>query len=65
MEKVRSFLTGKEPIITRETVRSSSHLSSYDNQKSIDLGWGEYTDLDETLERYCGEYKVFQEREKV
>ena len=65
MEKVRSFLTGKEPIITRETVRSTSHLSSYDNQKSIELGWGEYTELDETLERYCVEYKVFREQGTV
>ena len=60
VEKVRSFLTGKEPIITRETVRSSSHLSFYDNQKSIDLGWGKYSGLDETLETYCGEYKQFR-----
>ncbi len=65
MEKVRSFLTGNEPIITRETVRSTSHLSSYDNQKSIDLGWGEYAELDEILERYCVEYKVFRKKGTV
>jgi nucleoside-diphosphate-sugar epimerase len=61
LEKVRSFLSGKEPLITRETMRSSSHLSFYDNQKSIDLGWGEYTSLDDTLEKYSKEYRTFRE----
>ncbi|MFT6338483.1 MAG: dihydroflavonol-4-reductase [Saprospiraceae bacterium] len=62
LEKVRSFLSGKEPIITRETIRSSSHISKYDNQKSIDLGWGEYTGLDETLQMYCKEYRAFRKK---
>lgn len=56
LEKVRSFLSGKGPIITRETARSTSHLSVYDNQKSIDLGWGQYIDSDETLKKYAREY---------
>jgi len=64
MEKVRSFLTGKEPIITRETVRSSSHLSSYDNQKSIDLGWGTYTYPNQTLENYSKEYVAYRKNKK-
>jgi len=62
LERVRSFLSGKEPIITRETIRSSSHTSKYDNQKSIDLGWSDYTGLDETLQMYCKEYRVFRKK---
>jgi nucleoside-diphosphate-sugar epimerase len=62
IEKVRNLLTGKEPIITRETVRSSSHMSFYDNQKSQELGWGEYRGLEKTLEEYCLEYKTFREK---
>lgn len=60
MEKLRSFLTDKEPIITQETVRSTSHLSKYDNRKSLELSWGEYTSADETLEKYAKEYTEFR-----
>ena len=64
LEKVRSFISGKEPILTRETVRSSSHISKYDNQKSTDLGWGYYTDLEVTLEKYAKEYVEYRNGSK-
>ena len=64
LEKVRSFLSGNEPIITRETVRSTSHTSKYDNHKSTTLGWGDYTDVDKTLEKYSREYVEYRNNSK-
>jgi len=62
LEKLKSIISNQEPIITRETVRSTSHISIYDNQKSLQLDWDGYRTLDETIEEYAEEYARHRER---
>jgi len=59
LEAVRSLLTGKAPLITRETARSASHAYRYATdkiQKDLDF---RFRPLDETVKR-VGSY--FQAR---
>lgn len=63
IEKLRSFFSAGEPIVTRETVLSSSHLSKYNNEKSLTLGWGEYNTLEDCIEIYSRAYADFREGE--
>ncbi len=35
LEKIRSFITGKPPLLTRETAATALNISRYDNQKII------------------------------
>lgn len=63
VERLRSLITGKEPIVTRETVKSTSHPSSYDNSKSLALDWGGYRNLDESIQEFCGDYLQHLQKE--
>ena len=51
MEAVRSWLTGKTPLITRETARSASALYQYDGLKIKQVLRFQYRPLSETLQR--------------
>jgi len=62
LEKLKSLFSSKEPIITKETVMSTSHISQYDNRKSLTLDWGGYRTLDETIEEYSVEYAAYKEQ---
>ncbi|TAE31054.1 MAG: NAD-dependent epimerase/dehydratase family protein [Cytophagales bacterium] len=56
VEAVRSWITGSEPLITRETARSASSLYAYDGRaitQAIDL---QYRPLSETLMRSAKAY---------
>ncbi len=46
MEAIKSFFTGNKPTITKETVLSTSVLSTYDNNKSINYLNIQYTPLE-------------------
>ena len=53
MEKLKSWLTGKEPLLTKETVRSSSSITTFDGHKieqEIDF---KYRSLSESIEWVC------------
>ena len=51
VEAVRSWLTGKAPLITRETARSASSLYAYDGRKISQEVGIQYRPLGETLQR--------------
>lgn len=58
VEALKSFLTGNAPLITKETVLSSSHHFYYPNEKikkSLNL---KFKELDETLNRICNNLNV-------
>ncbi|GAA4398812.1 NAD-dependent epimerase/dehydratase family protein [Nibrella viscosa] len=51
IEAVRSWLTGKAPLITKETARSASQSYRFDNRKLMQMLDFHYRPLDETLRR--------------
>jgi len=56
IEKFRNLLFGTEPLVTRESVKSTAHPSKYNNQKSKELGWGTYRSVDDTITEYSKEF---------
>lgn len=57
-EKIKSFFTGKDPMITKETAHSALAKVYYDNSKLIKyLPQFKYTPLKESLQRICMELK--------
>ncbi|MFM7327878.1 MAG: NAD-dependent epimerase/dehydratase family protein [Bacteroidota bacterium] len=57
MEKIRSVLTGQEPLVTADAVRLASEPHSYDASKSVrELGFT-YTPLQDTLDWVCAEIR--------
>lgn len=56
IEAVRSWLTGSEPLITRETARSSSSRYAYDGRKITQVIDFQYRPLLETLTRSARTY---------
>ena len=55
-EKIRAFLFRKKPLITKETIVTTSHFSRYDNQKSIDQLKMKYRSLDSTINETATAY---------
>jgi nucleoside-diphosphate-sugar epimerase len=60
VEAVRSWLTGRSPLVTRETARSAQHHFFYPNDKIRQVLGYEFRGLDETVGRIG---KAFLERE--
>lgn len=56
VEKIRSFLTGKKPTITKESIRSAAAKAYYTNQKSIDSLGCSYTPIEETIAATVQQY---------
>ncbi|MFC5411046.1 SDR family NAD(P)-dependent oxidoreductase [Larkinella bovis] len=57
LEAVRSWLTGKAPLITRETARSASGSYRYDGRKIENTLSFQYRNIDETIQRICVFFK--------
>jgi dihydroflavonol-4-reductase len=55
LEALRSFFTGKAPLITKETALSSSHSFEYQNEKVKKALNFSFKSLDESLDRICGQ----------
>ncbi len=51
LEAIRSFFTGKTPLITRETAQTAKHLFQYDSKKLLKTIDFQYKTLDESLTR--------------
>ncbi|WP_077922843.1 NAD-dependent epimerase/dehydratase family protein [Spirosoma sp. 209] len=51
LEAVRAWVTGKPPLITRETARSASSLYRYEGQKIEQVAGFQYRPLNQTLQR--------------
>ncbi len=56
MEEVRSWLSGSEPLITRQGVRLAKEAFYYDQQKAKDLMQMHFRPLNETLDWCCDHY---------
>ena len=53
VEKVKAIFTGKDPIITKETVRQSSNTFFYKNEKSLESVDFKYTPIQQTIQETC------------
>jgi nucleoside-diphosphate-sugar epimerase len=53
LESLRSYITGSTPIITRETIKSTSVEATYDNSKSQQILGMTYRPLDVTISQSC------------
>lgn len=58
VEALKSYLTGNAPLITKETVLSSSHHFYYPNEKIKKSLGLKFKDLDETLNRICNNLTI-------
>ena len=56
LEAIRSFISGKRPLITKETANSAMTNSSYSTNKVIKRIGFVFTDIDITIKRYCKWY---------
>ncbi len=54
LEAIKSFFKGDKPTVTKETIFSTSVLSTYDNTKSINYLNVQYTSLEKTITESCG-----------
>jgi dihydroflavonol-4-reductase len=54
LEAIRSFFTGKTPLITRETAQTAKHLYQYDSKKLLKTIDFQYKTLDQSLSRIGG-----------
>jgi dihydroflavonol-4-reductase len=59
LEKVKSFFTGKEPLITKETAATALTNVAYDNSKSLQqIPDFIYSDFEEAVGGICEEFKL-------
>lgn len=56
LEKLRSWIAGSSPVITRESVKSTAHLSQYDNSKSLEIEGFTYENIEHTIQKYTQMY---------
>ena len=56
IEFLKSIFTKKEPLVTKETARTSRTNYNYNNQKACELFNFQFTDLNTTLNRVCKFY---------
>ncbi len=52
-EAVRSWLTGKAPLVTKETARTSFNHFVYRSEKLVEATNFNFTNLDDTIKRVC------------
>lgn len=57
MEKLKSFFTGKNPLLTRETARIAQSNTQFDNNKILNALPGfSFTPLEQTIAKACKRY---------
>ena len=60
LEWFRSFITRKSPLITKESVKSTSHQSIYDNSKSLTFEDFKYRDLNDSIKEFGKKYADYR-----
>ncbi|MDF1698445.1 MAG: NAD-dependent epimerase/dehydratase family protein [Saprospiraceae bacterium] len=60
LEWFRSFITRKSPLITKESVKSTSHQSIYDNSKSLTFEDFKYRDLNDSISEFGKKYAEYR-----
>jgi dihydroflavonol-4-reductase len=53
LEAIRSYITGKNPVITKETIQSTSVTARYDNTKSKDVLGLSYRPIKNCIQESC------------
>lgn len=53
LEKVRAVVSGSSPIVTKETIASSSYSSEYNIDKSLSISGFKYRNIDQTIKYSC------------
>jgi nucleoside-diphosphate-sugar epimerase len=57
LEKIRSFLTGKKVLLTKETAKVAQANTNFDNHKILNALPGfSFTNLEQTIKKACGRY---------
>jgi len=56
IERLRCLITGRSPLVTRESVKSTAHQSIYYNSKSLSLPDFQYRNVDDTIREYSQAY---------
>ncbi len=62
IEKIKSMISGRAPLVTRETIVTTSTMCHYNHDKSLTLEDFSYTDIDETIEKYARAYVESRKR---
>jgi len=66
IEALKSFFLGKKPIMTKETILSTSAKSEYDAQKSVEILGMAYRSIENTIQACCVEFlATYQNKEKL
>jgi nucleoside-diphosphate-sugar epimerase len=63
-EEVRCLLTGREPLVTRQTASLASHSFRYDTSRSTGLPGLRYRSISDTLDWCCTVYEQHVNRNK-
>lgn len=59
-EKIKGMLTGKDPMITRETARTAQDYMSFDNRKILEsLPGFAFTPVEECIAHHCASLKAY------
>ena len=57
LEKIRSFFTGKNELLTKETAKVAQSNTNFDNNKILNALPGfSFTNLEQTIKKACGRY---------
>lgn len=57
LEKIKSFITGKKPLLTKESAKVANSFTKFDNSKLLQyLPDFKYTPLEETIKKACELY---------
>ncbi len=60
-ERIRSWITRKPPLLTRETARTSSKKSYYSNEKILKETGFTFRPIEETIAHHCGNFLKFKQ----
>ncbi|MFZ1336634.1 MAG: NAD-dependent epimerase/dehydratase family protein [Saprospiraceae bacterium] len=56
LDKLRSFVTGSRPMLTKETATTSSKLYLFDNSRSLEIEGFEYIPFEQTIAETAAQY---------
>ena len=62
LDAIRSFITGKNPVITKETIQSTSVTARYDNSKSKEMLSLNYRSIKESIRESCQVFSATEDK---
>jgi nucleoside-diphosphate-sugar epimerase len=59
LEAIKAMITGKEPLLTKETAKTAQAIVQFDNKKFLSYAINfSYTPIKESIKRICGELQM-------